>query len=154
MKRLSPRHIRALDLLMVGQTQRQVASTLGVHKRTVQKWMAHPLFQRAWQDRRDELMTAGADRAKSAAALIHRTLIEAMSTGGPQQKITAAWYMHRILVELDGMMAKEADNEYALSIPLDRGLIQLLLAEFGSRETAAQQFADMIKAAADADGGD
>jgi Homeodomain-like domain len=56
----------AIDLLLTGNSDREVAETVGVHRMTVQQWRTtHPLFMATLHRRREELFSGAVDRMRS-----------------------------------------------------------------------------------------
>jgi DNA-binding CsgD family transcriptional regulator len=56
----------AIDLLLTGKSDREVAETIGVHRMTVQTWRtSHPLFVASLAQRREALFSGAVDRLRS-----------------------------------------------------------------------------------------
>jgi hypothetical protein len=61
---------RALALVLAGQSDREVAETIGVHRVTVTRWRTRdPRFQAALNREREEMLAAARDRVCGLAAL-------------------------------------------------------------------------------------
>jgi len=64
---LSARKRHAIALLMTGATRADVAAAVGVHPRTVTRWVGRPLFRDALRSAQDDVL-AGATRYLVAGA--------------------------------------------------------------------------------------
>jgi tRNA A37 N6-isopentenylltransferase MiaA len=65
-KPLSIEQENAIDLLLSGKSDREVATLVGVHRMTVQKWRTqHPLFMATLAREREQLFSGANDRLRS-----------------------------------------------------------------------------------------
>ena len=65
-KPLSVEQETAIDALLTGKSDREVAELVGVHRATVQTWRtSHPLFQATLAQRREEIFAGAIDRLRS-----------------------------------------------------------------------------------------
>lgn len=62
---LSIKQLNAVDLLVLGRTDKEVAEAIGVHRCTVASWRYSPHFQAEVNKRRREIWGAAVDRFRS-----------------------------------------------------------------------------------------
>ncbi len=65
--KLTPEQLNAIDLLILGKTDREVAEAVGVRRETVTKWHKNPFFSAELSIRREELWSDAKLRLKSLA---------------------------------------------------------------------------------------
>jgi Homeodomain-like domain len=72
----------AIDLLLIGKNDREVAETIGVHRMTVQQWRtAHPLFMATLAQRRETLFSGAVDRLRSLLSKAIDNIAKAIEDG-------------------------------------------------------------------------
>ena len=72
----------AIDLLLIGKSDREVAETIGVHRMTVQQWRtAHPLFMATLAQRRETLFSGAVDRLRSLLSKAIDNIAKAIEDG-------------------------------------------------------------------------
>lgn len=84
-KRLTPRQLRAVDLLLAGGTVTRVAELVGADRATVHRWQSSREFQRALDEGKKELQAAQEvairDARREAAEMARATLDALMLPG-------------------------------------------------------------------------
>jgi len=88
--KLTPEQLNAIDLLILGKTDREVAEAVGVRWETVTKWHKNPFFSAELSIRREELWVDAKLRLK---ALVHESvnvLTRGLSSADEKVAITAA----------------------------------------------------------------
>ncbi len=88
--KLTPEQMNAVDLLILGKTDREVAEAVGVRRETVTKWHKNPFFSAELSIRREELWVDAKIRLK---ALVHEAvnvLTRGLSSADEKVAITAA----------------------------------------------------------------
>jgi hypothetical protein len=80
LKKLKPLHLNAIDLLVTGKSQKQVAQAIGVRAETVCRWLNCPLFvdtlHQAHQDARLEVIGKFNRAANAGADLLHELCLQ------------------------------------------------------------------------------
>src|SRR5262245_26054455 len=72
----------AIDLLILGQTDQEVADTVGVTRPTVTEWRnQHPYFQSELQQRRAEVWRSITERLRSGLSKAVNNLLAAVEAG-------------------------------------------------------------------------
>ena len=79
--KLTPEQLNAIDLLILGKTDREVAEIVGVRRETITKWHKNPFFSAELSLRREELWIDAKLRLKS---LVHEAVN--VLTGGLASK--------------------------------------------------------------------
>lgn len=75
-KPLSQHQLKAIDLLIAGHTDADVASEVGVHRVTVTRWrLYHLIFQAEFNRRRQEVFASAAERFRCGLHRAVRTLV-------------------------------------------------------------------------------
>lgn len=88
--KLTPEQLNAIDLLILGKTDREVSEHVGVRRETVTKWHKNPFFSAELSIRREELWVDAKLRLK---ALVHEAvnvLTNGLSSKDEKVAITAA----------------------------------------------------------------
>jgi DNA-binding CsgD family transcriptional regulator len=75
--RLTPEQLNAIDLLIFGKTDKEVAETLGIGRNTISKWYKNAFFIAELNARREELWKDAKFRLKS---LVHEA-VDVLSNG-------------------------------------------------------------------------
>jgi DNA-binding CsgD family transcriptional regulator len=75
--RLTPEQLNAIDLLIFGKTDKEVAETLGIGRNTISKWYKNAFFIAELNTRREELWKDAKLRLKS---LVHEA-VDVLSNG-------------------------------------------------------------------------
>lgn len=79
---LSIEQLNAIDLLVMGKTDREVAEAVGVHRCTVTSWrLYNPYFQAELNRRRKEVWGAAVDRFRSLTLKALDTVEKALEQG-------------------------------------------------------------------------
>lgn len=91
---LSVRQVQAVEMIVGGQPDREVARRLRVHRGTVARWrLHHPRFQAALNRRRQEVWGAAADRFRSLLDGAVGVLEEQLCGPDPRARLRAAAVM-------------------------------------------------------------
>ena len=88
--KLTPEQLNAIDLLILGKTDREVAEAVGVRRETVTKWHKNPFFSAELSIRREELWVDAKLRLKALAHEAVNVLTRGLSSGDEKVAITAA----------------------------------------------------------------
>ena len=88
--KLTPEQLNAIDLLILGKTDREVAEIVGVRRETVTKWHKNPFFSAELSIRREELWVDAKLRLKSLAHEAVNVLTKGLSSRDEKVAITAA----------------------------------------------------------------
>ncbi|MEI2763277.1 MAG: hypothetical protein V9E95_13735 [Methanothrix soehngenii] len=88
--KLTPEQLNAIDLLILGKTDREVAEAVGVRRETVTKWHKNPFFSAELSIRREELWSDAKLRLKSLAHEAVNVLTRGLSSQDEKVAITAA----------------------------------------------------------------
>lgn len=81
-RELSVEQLNAIDLLIQGKTDKEVAETVGVHRCTVTSWrLYNPYFQAELNRRRKEVWGAAVDRFRNLLQKALSTVEEALESG-------------------------------------------------------------------------
>lgn len=75
--KLTPEQLNAIDLLIFGKTDKEVAETIGVGRNTISKWYKNAFFTAELNARREELWKDSKNRLKS---LVHEA-VNVLSSG-------------------------------------------------------------------------
>lgn len=89
---LPPKHLQAIEALLVSPTVTEAAEQVGVSRRTLHRWMRRDVFQRALQEARDATVGAVAaamtDLAETAVVTLEAAMTDPDSP--PSVKVRAA----------------------------------------------------------------
>jgi hypothetical protein len=88
--KLTPEQLNAIDLLILGKADREVAEAVGVRRETVTKWHKNPFFSAELSIRREELWVDAKLRLKSLAHEAVNVLTRGLSSQDEKVAITAA----------------------------------------------------------------
>jgi DNA-binding CsgD family transcriptional regulator len=90
--RLTPEQLNAIDLLIFGKTDKEVAETLGIGRNTISKWYKNAFFIAELNARREELWKGAKLRLKS---LVHEA-VDVLSNGlrSPDEKTAIISAVH------------------------------------------------------------
>ncbi|MDI9418086.1 MAG: hypothetical protein QM438_10125 [Euryarchaeota archaeon] len=88
--KLTPEQLNAIDLLILGKTDREVAEAVGVRRETVTKWHKNPFFSAELSIRREVLWVDAKLRLKSLAHEAVNVLTRGLSSQDEKVAITAA----------------------------------------------------------------
>jgi len=88
--KLTPEQLNAIDLLILGKTDREVAEEVGVRRETVTKWHKNPFFSAELSVRREELWVDAKLRLKALAHEAVNVLNRGLSSADEKVAITAA----------------------------------------------------------------
>ena len=94
--RLTPEQLNAIDLLILGKTDREVSELVGVRRETVTKWHKNPFFTAELNVKREALWTDAKLRLK---ALVHEavnTLTSGLHSTDEKVAITAAVHILKV----------------------------------------------------------
>ena len=88
--KLTPEQLNAIDLLILGKTDREVAEAVGVRRETVTKWHKNPFFSAELSARREELWVEAKLRLKALAIEAVNVLNRGLSSVDEKVAIAAA----------------------------------------------------------------
>ena len=88
--KLTPEQLNAIDLLILGKTDREVSEAVGVRREMVTKWHKNPFFSAELSVRREELWLDAKLRLKSLAHEAVNVLTRGLSSQDEKVAITAA----------------------------------------------------------------
>jgi DNA-binding CsgD family transcriptional regulator len=90
--KLTPEQLNAIDLLIFGKTDKEVAETVGVGRNTISKWYKNAFFIAELNSRREELWKESKNRLKS---LVHEA-VNVLSNGlhSSDEKIAVTSAVH------------------------------------------------------------
>lgn len=88
--KLTPEQLNAIDLLILGKADREVAEAVGVRRETVTKWHKNPFFSAELSTRREELWVDAKLRLKFLAHEAVNVLTRGLSSADEKVAITAA----------------------------------------------------------------
>ena len=88
--KLTPEQLNAIDLLILGKTDREVAEIVGVRRETITKWHKNPFFSAELSIRREELWVDAKLRLKSLAHEAVNVLTNGLSSNDEKIAITSA----------------------------------------------------------------
>jgi hypothetical protein len=94
--KLTPEQLNAIDLLILGKTDREVSELVGVRRETVTKWHKNPFFTAELNVKREALWTDAKLRLK---ALVHEavnTLTSGLHSTDEKIAITAAVHILKV----------------------------------------------------------
>jgi hypothetical protein len=88
--KLTPEQLNAIDLLILGKTDREVAEIVGVRRETITKWHKNPFFSAELNVRREELWIDAKLRLKSLVHEAVNVLTNGLASKEEKVAITAA----------------------------------------------------------------
>jgi hypothetical protein len=88
--KLTPEQLNAVDLLILGKTDREVAEAVGVRRETVTKWHKNPFFSAELSIKREELWVDAKLRLKALAHEAVNVLTRGLSSTDEKVAITSA----------------------------------------------------------------
>jgi len=88
--KLTPEQLNAIDLLILGKTDREVAEIVGVRRETITKWHKNPFFSAELNVRREELWVDAKLRLKSLVHEAVNVLTNGLASKDEKVAITAA----------------------------------------------------------------
>jgi Helix-turn-helix of insertion element transposase len=90
--KLTPEQLNAIDLLIFGKTDKEVAETVGVGRNTISKWYKNAFFTAELNAKREELWKDSKNRLK---ALVHEA-VNVLSNGlqSSDEKVAVASAVH------------------------------------------------------------
>jgi len=88
--KLTPEQLNAIDLLILGKTDREVAEIVGVRRETITKWHKNPFFSAELNVRREELWIDAKLRLKSLVHEAVNVLTNGLASKDEKVAITAA----------------------------------------------------------------
>jgi hypothetical protein len=88
--KLTPEQLNAIDLLILGKTDREVSDVVGVRRETITKWHKNPFFSAELSVKREELWVDAKLRLKSLAHEAVNVLTRGLSSTDEKVAITAA----------------------------------------------------------------
>jgi hypothetical protein len=100
--RLTPEQLNAIDLLILGKTDREVSEIVGVRRETITKWHKNPFFIAELNVKRDELWTDAKLRLKSLAHEAVNVLTNGLHSSDEKIAITAAVHILKTVGLYDG----------------------------------------------------
>ena len=99
---LTPEQLNAIDLLILGKTDREVAEIVGVRRETITKWHKNPFFTAELNVKREELWTDSKLRLKALAHEAVNTLTNGLHSSDEKVAITAAVHILKVTGLYDG----------------------------------------------------
>jgi hypothetical protein len=103
---LTPEQLNAIDLLILGKTDREVSEIVGVKRETVTKWHKNPFFSAELSIKREELWVDAKLRLKSLAHEAVNVLTRGLSSADEKVAITAAVHILKT-VDLYGELKQD-----------------------------------------------
>jgi len=88
--KLTPEQLNAIDLLILGKTDREVSETVGVRRETVTKWHKNPFFSAELSIRREEIWADAKLRLKVLAHEAVNVLTRGLTSADEKVAIMAA----------------------------------------------------------------
>ncbi len=108
--RLTPEQLNAIDLLILGKTDKEVAETIGVGRNTISKWYKNAFFIAELNVKREELWTDSKLRLKSLAHEAVNVLTNGLHSSDEKIAITAAVH----ILKVTGLYDKEGKGSIDL----------------------------------------
>jgi len=104
--KLTPEQLNAIDLLIFGKTDKEVAETIGVGRNTISKWYKNAFFTAELNLRREELWRDSKNRLK---ALVHEA-VNVLSNGlqSSDEKVAVTSAVH--ILKTVGLYGEVKDN--------------------------------------------
>ncbi|MFZ2833018.1 MAG: hypothetical protein WAZ20_03785, partial [Methanothrix sp.] len=100
--RLTPEQLNAIDLLILGKTDREVSEIVGVRRETITKWHKNPFFIAELNVKREELWRDSKLRLKSLAHEAVNILTNGLHSSDEKIAITAAVHILKTVGLYDG----------------------------------------------------
>ena len=100
--RLTPEQLNAIDLLILGKTDREVSELVGVRRETITKWHKNPFFIAELNVKREELWRDSKLRLKSLAHEAVNILTNGLHSSDEKIAITAAVHILKTVGLYDG----------------------------------------------------
>ena len=88
--RLTPEQLNAIDLLILGKTDREVSELIGVRRETVTKWHKNPFFTAELNVKRDALWIDSKLRLRALASEAVNVLTNGLHSSDEKIAITSA----------------------------------------------------------------
>src|SRR5512137_2896373 len=95
--RLTPEQLNAVDLLIFGKTDKEVAETIGVGRNTISKWYKNAFFVAELNARREELWKDSKLRLKSLTHEAVDVLSNGLHSSDEKTAITSAVHILKIV---------------------------------------------------------
>jgi len=108
--RLTPEQLNAIDLLILGKTDREVSEIVGVRRETITKWHKNPFFIAELNVKREELWTDSKLRLKALAHEAVNVLTNGLHSSDEKVAITAAVH----ILKVTGLYDKEGKGSISL----------------------------------------
>lgn len=108
--RLTPEQLNAIDLLILGKTDREVSEIVGVRRETITKWHKNPFFTAELNVKREELWRDAKLRLRALASEAVNVLTNGLHSTDEKIAITAAVHILKTV----GLYDKEGKNSVAL----------------------------------------
>jgi DNA-binding CsgD family transcriptional regulator/glutaredoxin len=108
--RLTPEQLNAIDLLILGKTDKEVAETIGVGRNTISKWYKNAFFIAELNVKREELWVDSKLRLRALASEAVNVLTNGLHSSDEKIAITAAVHILKTV----GLYDKEGKNSVAL----------------------------------------
>lgn len=100
--KLTPEQLNAIDLLILGKTDREVSEIVNVRRETVTKWHKNPFFIAELNAKREELWTDSKLRLKALAHEAVNVLTNGLHSSDEKVAITAAVHILKVTGLYDG----------------------------------------------------
>ncbi|HQB08175.1 MAG TPA: hypothetical protein PK712_09965, partial [Rectinema sp.] len=107
--RLTPEQLNAIDLLILGKTDREVSEIVGVRRETITKWHKNPFFTAELNVKREELWRDSKLRLKSLAHEAVNILTNGLHSSDEKIAITAAVHILKTVGLYDGEWKNSID---------------------------------------------
>ena len=107
---LTPEQLNAIDLLILGKTDREVSELVGVRRETVTKWHRNPFFIADLNVKREALWKDSKLRLRALASEAVNVLTNGLHSSDEKVAITAAVHILKTV----GLYDKEGKNSVAL----------------------------------------
>ncbi len=108
--RLTPEQLNAIDLLILGKTDREVSEIVGVRRETITKWHKNPFFTAELNVKREDLWRDSKLRLRALASEAVNVLTNGLHSTDEKIAITAAVHILKTV----GLYDKEGKNSVAL----------------------------------------
>jgi DNA-binding CsgD family transcriptional regulator/glutaredoxin len=108
--RLTPEQLNAIDLLIFGKTDKEVAETLGIGRNTISKWYKNAFFIAELNVKREELWVDSKLRLRALASEAVNVLTNGLHSSDEKVAITAAVHILKTV----GLYDKEGKSSVAL----------------------------------------
>lgn len=108
--RLTPEQLNAIDLLILGKTDREVSEIVGVRRETITKWHKNPFFTAELNVKREDLWRDSKLRLRALASEAVNVLTNGLHSTDEKIAIMAAVHILKTV----GLYDKEGKNSVAL----------------------------------------